>query len=178
MAIMDSCSSHDLSSRRLLVSSCNANSASLMVCFFFGFWKSFMKTNPQELRDSYPDSWTGWSACEVLNLFIWVCCFSGSLRTNCSIFSNWCTRKMPRMSRPKAAGNSELWRWLFLDKAQDQNQIYIHHRLSLTMERMIYKRMHYPPLEQGRQKPCGKVAKVNGNFRILKWRYLPYIRPI
>lgn len=30
--------------------------------------------------------------------------FSGSLRTNCSIFSNWCTRKMPRMSRPENRG--------------------------------------------------------------------------
>ena len=24
----------------------------------------------------------------------------------------------------------------------------------------------------------GLLNKVNGNFRILKWRYLPYIRPI
>ena len=26
--------------------------------------------------------------------------FSGSVMQNCSIFSNWCTRKMPHISRP------------------------------------------------------------------------------
>ena len=27
-------------------------------------------------------------------------------------------------------------------------------------------------------KLIGLVVLINGNFRILKWRYLPYIRPI
>ena len=148
MAIMDSCSSHDLS-RSLLVSSMQTAPVWWSVCF--RILKIIHENKASRTSDSYPDSWTGWSACEVLNFFIWVCCFSGSLRTNCSIFSNWCTRKMPT--------NIATWGLGSKSNLHPPSSVTNHGKNDLERMLIILCIILYSILKQGRQKACSKVAK-------------------